>query len=96
MANVKTRCAKGGTIRSVTPTFPGAAIYERELIDLLGASVEGIPEGPRYPLPEDWPAGSTPSQGLDAERRGNDRRCAGGTRGFRTRSGRSAAEGATK
>jgi membrane-bound hydrogenase subunit beta len=60
MANVKTRCVKGGAIRTVTPTFPGAAIYERELIDLLGATVEGIPEGPRYPLPDNWPVGEHP------------------------------------
>lgn len=60
MANVKTRCPKGTAIRSVTPYFPGAANYESELVDLLGARVEGLPAGPRYPLPENWPAGEHP------------------------------------
>jgi Ni,Fe-hydrogenase III component G len=60
MANLKTRCRKGGTIKSVTPIFPGAAIYERELIDLLGATVDGIPAGPRYPLPDNWPENEHP------------------------------------
>ena len=40
--------------------FPAAEIYERELIDLLGAKVAGLPEGKRYPLPDDWPAGEYP------------------------------------
>ena len=35
--------------------FPAAHIYERELVDLLGAKVEGLPPGNRYPLPDDWP-----------------------------------------
>jgi len=60
MVNLKTRCPKGDSIPSVTPTFPGASIYEAELVDLLGARVDGLPEGPRYPLPEDWPAGEHP------------------------------------
>jgi membrane-bound hydrogenase subunit beta len=60
MANLKTRCPKGGSIPSVTPTFPGASIYEAELVDLLGARVDGLPPGPRYPLPEDWPEGEHP------------------------------------
>ena len=37
MANLKTRCPKGDSIPSVTPTFPGASIYEAELVDLLAA-----------------------------------------------------------
>jgi Ni,Fe-hydrogenase III component G len=60
VANVKTRCAKGSSIRTVTPYFPGAENYERELIDLLGAKVEGLPPGPRYPLPDGWPEGEHP------------------------------------
>ncbi len=60
MANVKTRCPKGAAIRTVTPYFPGAAIYESELVDLLGARVEGLPKGPRYPLPDNWPEGEHP------------------------------------
>ena len=60
MANLKTACPKGAAIRTVTGFFPGAAIYERELEDLLGARVEGLPPGQRYPLPEDWPTGDHP------------------------------------
>ncbi len=47
-------------IRSVTDRFPSAHIYEREIIDLLGAKVEGLPPGNRYPLPDDWPEGQYP------------------------------------
>ncbi|HTP58960.1 MAG TPA: NADH-quinone oxidoreductase subunit C [Spirochaetia bacterium] len=60
MANVKTRALKGRAIRTVTHLFEGAAIYERELEDLLGAKVEGLPSGPRYPLPDDWPTDEHP------------------------------------
>ncbi len=42
-------------IKSMIKYFPGAEIYEREIVDLFGAQVEGLPEGNRYPLPDDWP-----------------------------------------
>jgi Ni,Fe-hydrogenase III component G len=60
MANLKTRCPKGESFPSVTPTFPGSAIYEAELVDLLGAKIDGLPPQPRYPLPEDWPSDEHP------------------------------------
>ena len=41
-------------------TFPGAELYERELVDMFGISVEGLPAGNRYPLPDDWPQGQHP------------------------------------
>ena len=47
-------------IKTITPSFPAADAYERELIDLLGAKVTGLPEGNRYPLPDDWPADQHP------------------------------------
>ncbi len=47
-------------VRTVTGYFPSCELYERELEDLLGAKVEGLPKGRRYPLPEDWPAGQHP------------------------------------
>jgi len=47
-------------IQTVTALFPGGALYERELVDMLGARVEGLPPGNRYPLPDDWPAGQYP------------------------------------
>jgi Ni,Fe-hydrogenase III component G len=60
VASVRTRCPKGAAIRSVTPYFPAAVYYERELVDLLGARVEGLPPGARYPLPDNWPDGEHP------------------------------------
>ncbi len=47
-------------IKTVTPYFPVADAYERELVDLFGAQVEGLPQGDRYPLPDDWPANQYP------------------------------------
>ena len=60
MVNVKTRSLKGAKVKSITPYFPCAELYERELQDLLGARIEGLGPGPRYPLPEDWPEGEHP------------------------------------
>ncbi len=40
--------------------YPLAELYEREIIDLLGAQINGLPEGPRYPLPDNWPEGQYP------------------------------------
>jgi membrane-bound hydrogenase subunit beta len=47
-------------IKTVTDVFPAATLYERELMDLLGAKVDGLPAGRRYPLPEDWPVDQFP------------------------------------
>lgn len=47
-------------IKTIMPYFPAAEDYERELVDLLGAQVEGLPAGNRYPLPDDWPANQYP------------------------------------
>ena len=47
-------------LMTVTSYFPAADAYERELIDLLGMQVQGLPPGNRYPLPDDWPQGQYP------------------------------------
>ena len=47
-------------LQTITHYFPGAEVYERELVDLLGADVRGLGPGKRYPLPDDWPAGEYP------------------------------------
>ena len=47
-------------IQTMTKYFSCAEIYERELVDLLGARVEGLAEGERYPLPDNWPKGEYP------------------------------------
>jgi NADH:ubiquinone oxidoreductase subunit C len=61
MFNIKIRAPKAKpVIPTITDIFPSADIYERELIDLLGVEVEGLPPGIKYPLPDDWPAGQYP------------------------------------
>ena len=45
---------------TVTGYFPAADCYERELVDMLGMVIEGLPEGFRYPLPDGWPEGQYP------------------------------------
>jgi membrane-bound hydrogenase subunit beta len=58
---IKTKIVKDqGRMKSITGYFPSGAIYEREIIDLLGAEFEGLPAGLSYPLPDDWPAGQHP------------------------------------
>lgn len=47
-------------IKTITDSFPPADIYERELMDLLGAKIEGLAPGRRYPLSDDWPADEYP------------------------------------
>lgn len=47
-------------LKTITSYFPAADVYEREVIDLLGFQIEGLPEGYRYPLPDNWPAGQYP------------------------------------
>ena len=47
-------------VQSVMNYFPAAETYEREVVDLLGFDVRGLPPGPRYPLPDIWPAGQFP------------------------------------
>jgi NADH:ubiquinone oxidoreductase subunit C len=61
MLNIKESVPKAKpVIRTITGIFPGGGIYEREVIDLLGAEVEGLPPGERYPLPDGWPKGQYP------------------------------------
>jgi Ni,Fe-hydrogenase III component G len=61
MLNLHTKAPKTDPrIATVTGRFPSAHIYERELVDLLGAIVEGLPPGKRYPLPDGWPEGQYP------------------------------------
>jgi membrane-bound hydrogenase subunit beta len=47
-------------LQTVTSAFPAADAYEREIMDLLGATVQGLPPGNRYPLPDGWPEGVYP------------------------------------
>lgn len=47
-------------IQALTPNFPSLEWHERELKDLFGADVRGLPDGPHYPLPDNWPEGQYP------------------------------------
>jgi NADH:ubiquinone oxidoreductase subunit C len=47
-------------INSISQTFASADIYEREIVDLLGITVNGLKQGKRYPLPDNWPQGEYP------------------------------------
>ena len=59
--NIKTSVAKERPVlKTIIEYFPSAQIYERELKDLLGVEIEGLPEGKRYPLPDDWPQDQYP------------------------------------
>lgn len=59
--NIKVSVPKDNPVlKTVMPYFISAEIYERELVDLFGAKVEGLPKGNRYPLTDDWPAGEFP------------------------------------
>ncbi len=48
------------SVESITGIFPNAEFYEREIVDLLGIEVKGLPPGNRYPLPDGWPEGEYP------------------------------------
>ena len=57
IATVKARAPLSSPVLpTVTGLFPGAVSYERELEDMFGIKVEGLPPGRRYPLPDDFPA----------------------------------------
>jgi membrane-bound hydrogenase subunit beta len=59
--NLSTNVSKDQpVIRTISGQFPAADLYEREMVDLMGLQVEGLPPGNRYPLPDDWPAGQYP------------------------------------
>lgn len=59
--NLKTAVPKANPVwKTVCVFFPGCTFYERELVDLFGLQVAGLPPGSRYPLPDNWPAGQYP------------------------------------
>jgi membrane-bound hydrogenase subunit beta len=58
---VRTRIPKANPrVASITPLIPGAILYERELQDMFGLVLEGIPDPRRLVLPDDWPAENYP------------------------------------
>jgi len=47
-------------VHSMGELYPSLMLHEREMVDLFGVQVSGLPEGPRYPLPDCWPDGEYP------------------------------------
>ena len=61
MLNIKVSVDRNNpVVKTITGYFRGADIYERELMDLLGAKIDGLPKGGRYPLSDDWPEDEYP------------------------------------
>jgi len=59
--NVRTQIPKASPhLPSVCGVIPGAILYERELQDMFGIVVDGIPDPRRLVLPDDWPDGQYP------------------------------------
>jgi Ni,Fe-hydrogenase III component G len=58
-------------IPSICGIVPSAVLYERELAEMFGLTIDGIPDDSRLLLPDDWPAEVYPLrksfQGLPAE-----------------------------
>lgn len=47
-------------IDSATWLYPAFLLHELELCDLFGAVIDGLPDRPHYPLPDNWPKGQYP------------------------------------
>lgn len=61
MLNLKIPLPKDGLrIPTITDIFPGAVLYERDLMEMLSVKVEGHPDPRRLFLPDDWPEGEYP------------------------------------
>jgi len=48
------------TVPSISGVVPSAALFERELSEMLGIEVRGLPAGKRQFLSDDWPPGVYP------------------------------------
>lgn len=59
--NLRIECPRSAPrITSICAVIPGAVLYERELQEMFGVTVEGIPDPRRLNLPDDWPDGQFP------------------------------------
>lgn len=48
------------TVPSVCGVIPAATLYEREVMEMFGITMEGTPNTDKLLLPDDWPAGVYP------------------------------------
>lgn len=54
--NVRTEIPKDKPhVPSISPVIPGAILYEREIQEMFGLTVDNIPDGRRLLLSDDWP-----------------------------------------
>jgi len=61
IVNVRVKTPKSNPkLASVLKVFSVAESFERELEDLFGITIEGLPQGRNYPLPEGFPKGVHP------------------------------------
>lgn len=61
MLNLKIQLPKDDLkVPTITDVFPGAILYERDLMEMLGVNVEGHPDPRRLFIPDDWPEGEYP------------------------------------
>ena len=47
-------------VPTICPLVPTATLYEREIQEMFGITVEGTPVSERFVLPDDWPDGVYP------------------------------------
>ncbi len=50
----------GGSVPSIYQLIPAVGFYERELAEMYGVTVTGMPDDSRLFLPDDWPVGVYP------------------------------------
>ncbi len=59
--NLRTEIPKAHPhVDSITSVIPGAILYEREIQEMFGLTVDNIPDGRRLLLSDDWPDGQYP------------------------------------
>jgi len=59
--NLRTEIPKDNAhIASISSIIPGAVLYEREIQEMFGITVDAIPDGRRLLLSDDWPEGRFP------------------------------------
>lgn len=61
LLTVKVKLPAGeAVVPSITDLIPGAALYEREVHDMLGVNFKGHPNLAPLLVPDNWPKGSYP------------------------------------